>query len=71
MTDEHSELERCKQENARLKELVVQLSELVLRDVVKRSEDLNSRESLAQRGLPLSGQGAGSALVSIGDGAGL
>lgn len=37
VTDELRELERCEQENARLKELVVQLYEIVLRDVVNRA----------------------------------
>jgi len=51
MTDDRDELERCKQENARLKELVVWLSEIVLRDVVKRAEEPNCREPMAQRDL--------------------
>lgn len=35
MTDEPCELERCKQEIARLRQLVVQLSEIVLRNIVE------------------------------------
>lgn len=38
MTDEQCELERCKQEITRLKQLVVQLSEIVLRNVVNSAE---------------------------------
>lgn len=38
MTDEQRELERCKQEIARLRQLVVQLSEIVLRNVVESDE---------------------------------
>jgi hypothetical protein len=38
MSDEQCELERCKQEIARLKQLVVQLSEIVLRNVVNSAE---------------------------------
>ncbi|WP_407175483.1 hypothetical protein [Bradyrhizobium sp. STM 3562] len=69
MTNER-ELERCKRENARLKELVVRLSEITLRELVKRAEgqNPNSRESQAKRGLPLSGQGAGPAVVSMDEG---
>lgn len=39
MTDEQVELERCKQEIARLKQLVVQLSAIVIRNILKRAED--------------------------------
>lgn len=38
MTDEQRELERCNQEISRLKQLVVQLSEIVLRNVVESDE---------------------------------
>ncbi|WP_246774156.1 hypothetical protein [Bradyrhizobium diazoefficiens] len=38
MTDEQRELERCKQEIAHLRQLVVQLSEIVLRNVVESDE---------------------------------
>ncbi|MGY3533318.1 MULTISPECIES: hypothetical protein [Bradyrhizobium] len=37
-TDEERELVRCRQEIARLKQLVVQLSELVLRNVTQNAE---------------------------------
>ncbi|WP_426420948.1 hypothetical protein [Bradyrhizobium genosp. A] len=42
MTDEQRELERCKQEISRLKQLVVQLSEIVLRNVVESDEGRQS-----------------------------
>lgn len=42
MTDEQRELERCKQEISRLKQLVVQLSEIVLRNVVESDEERQS-----------------------------
>ncbi|WP_092239691.1 hypothetical protein [Bradyrhizobium sp. Gha] len=38
MTDEQEELERCKQEIARLRQLVVGLSEIVLRHVVTSAQ---------------------------------
>ncbi len=41
-TDEQRELECCKQEIAHLKQLVVQLSEIVMRNVVRRTEDRTS-----------------------------
>ncbi len=41
MTDDQRELRRCKQEIARLKKLVVELSEIVLRNVVKSDEGDN------------------------------
>ncbi|NOJ41127.1 hypothetical protein [Bradyrhizobium australiense] len=53
MTDEHRELERCKQEIAYLKQLVVQLSEAVLRNIVEGADgrkNRNVREPLG--GLP-------------------
>lgn len=40
--DEHRELEHCKQEIARLKQLVVQLTEIVLRNVVERADSRKS-----------------------------
>lgn len=42
MTDEQRELERCKQEIARLRQLVVQLSEIVLRNVAESDEGQRS-----------------------------
>lgn len=52
MTDEQHELERCKQEIRRLTQLVaflkrqvVQLSEIVLRNVVERAGDGKSERS--------------------------
>lgn len=42
MTDEQRELERCKQEIAHLRQLVVQLSEVVLRNVVESDEGRQS-----------------------------
>lgn len=42
MTDEQRELERCKQEIAHLRQLVVQLSEIVLRNVVESDEGRQS-----------------------------
>ncbi|WP_245284278.1 hypothetical protein [Bradyrhizobium sp. WSM2254] len=42
MTDEQRELERCKQEIARLRQLVVQLSEIALRNVVESDEGRQS-----------------------------
>lgn len=52
MTDEQRELECCKQEILRLTQLVaflkrqvVQLSEIVLRNVVKSAESRNSERS--------------------------
>ena len=38
VTDEQHELERCRQEISRLKELVLLLSEIALRNVVKSTE---------------------------------
>jgi len=38
VTDEQRELERCRQEISRLKELVVRLSEIALRNVLKSTE---------------------------------
>jgi hypothetical protein len=38
LTDEQRELERCRQENSRLKELVLRLSEIVIRNVLKSTE---------------------------------
>ena len=37
-TSEQRELEACKKENARLKDLVIRLSELVIRNVVQNSK---------------------------------
>ncbi|MHB0791139.1 hypothetical protein [Bradyrhizobium sp. 5.13L] len=42
MTDEQRELDRCKQEIAHLRQLVVQLSEIVLRNVVESDEGRQS-----------------------------
>lgn len=39
VTEEERELARCRQEVARLKNLVVQLSQLVLRHVAENTED--------------------------------
>ncbi|MBP0110442.1 MULTISPECIES: hypothetical protein [Bradyrhizobium] len=46
MTAEQHELERCKQENARLKQLVVQLSEIALRHV---AESAHSAQNVPDR----------------------
>lgn len=43
MTDEERELARCRQEIAGLKQLVVQLSELVLRNVAENTEERKSQ----------------------------
>ncbi|WP_439360511.1 hypothetical protein [Bradyrhizobium sp. DASA03007] len=43
MTDEQHELEHCKQEIARLKQLVVRLSAIVLRNVVRDGENRKER----------------------------
>lgn len=42
ITDEQRELERCRQEISRLKQLVVQLSEIVLRNAVESDEGRQS-----------------------------
>ncbi|MGY4174888.1 hypothetical protein ACVIHH_000179 [Bradyrhizobium sp. USDA 4518] len=42
-TDEERELVRCREEIARLKQLVVQLSELVLRNVTQNAEGQKSQ----------------------------
>ncbi|WP_167523453.1 hypothetical protein [Bradyrhizobium sacchari] len=43
MTEEQHELEHCKQEIARLKHLVVRLSAIVLRNVVRDAENQKER----------------------------
>lgn len=42
ITDEQRELERCRQEISRLRQLVVQLSGIVLRNVVESDEGRQS-----------------------------
>lgn len=42
ITDEQRELERCRQEISRLRQLVVQLSEIVLRNVVESDKGRQS-----------------------------
>jgi len=46
-TDDQRELRRCKQEIERLKQLVVELSEIVLRNVVKSDEGRQSERPLS------------------------
>ncbi|KGJ66011.1 hypothetical protein BJA5080_02658 [Bradyrhizobium diazoefficiens SEMIA 5080] len=45
MTDEQLELEHCKQQIARLKQLVIRLSEIALRNVVRAAEDRKSERA--------------------------
>jgi hypothetical protein len=44
LTDEQRELERCRQENSRLKELVLRLSEIVIRNVLKSTEQQKAEQ---------------------------
>lgn len=47
MTDDQRELRRCKQKIARLKQLVVELSKIVLRNVVKSDGGRQSERPLS------------------------